>query len=180
MWFEHTQCIIRKATSTTPNCCISDRPKSTYHSGHSASHRLAPPAHGLPPTHSASMLTASFATGIATASHLSPAGLHAPRSGASLQRTDTSMQPFVHNWPIIAPNGRVTPAQIPRRWLRDRPHFSSQYNSHSIISYTTTYPNHPDYTLLSTHPLSRSLCPSTFILLRGELCGSLPWKPPTC
>jgi hypothetical protein len=56
--------------------------------------------------------SATFATRIATASRLSPTGLHATRSGASLQWIDTKMQPLVRNRPNIAPTGRVTPAHI--------------------------------------------------------------------
>jgi hypothetical protein len=42
-------------------------------------------------------------------------------------------------------------SHIPRRWFRGRQHFSGQYNSHSIITYSTTDLDHPDYTLLSAH-----------------------------
>jgi hypothetical protein len=42
----------------------------------------------------------------------------------------------------ITPEGYAGP-HIPRHWFQDRPHFSGQYNnSHSIISYTTTDPDH--------------------------------------
>jgi hypothetical protein len=81
----------------------------------------------------------------------------------------------------IATASRLSPAglQAPRSGESLQQTYTAingQYNSsHSIISYTTTDSDHPDYTLLSAHPL----CPLTFILLRGELCGSLPWKAPT-
>jgi hypothetical protein len=53
--FEHTVHHSRSDFHDS-NCCRSDRPKSTYHSGHSTSHLLAPPAHGPPLTHSVSTL----------------------------------------------------------------------------------------------------------------------------
>jgi hypothetical protein len=64
-----------------------------------------------------------------------------------------------------------------------------------IISYTTTVPDHPDYTPLLVHPVSRPLCPLNLILLREGImweppmekplfpkflsCGGFPWEAPT-
>jgi hypothetical protein len=146
---------------------------STYHSGHSASHRLAPPAHGPPPTRSVSTLLGlthhknrncitSFSgrTPRATLWRLLTADRHTDAAPCA--------QPAHHH----AHRNGYAGSHIPRRWFRDRPHFSGQYNnSHSIISYTTTDPEHSNYTLLSAHPLSRPLCHLTFILLGGSYVG---------
>jgi hypothetical protein len=162
------------------NCCRSDRPKSTHHSGHIASNRLAPPAHGPPPTCSVSTLlglvrhkdrncTMSFSDRTPRAT------LWSNLTVVTHEDAAPCAQPALYR---AHRKGYAGP-RFPRRWFRDRPHFSGQYNGHSIISYTTIDPDHPDYTFLSAHPLSRQLFLLTFILLRGELCGSLPWKPPT-
>jgi hypothetical protein len=122
--------------------------------------------------------SASFTTRIATASRLSPAELHMPRSGESLQRTDTPMQPLVRNWPIIVPTGRIAPAHIFHDAGFGTVHTSAANTTtaavSSIINYTTTDPDHPDYTLLSAHPLSHPIWPLAFIL-QG---GGVMWEPP--
>jgi hypothetical protein len=170
MWFEHT---VHHSQSTFHdfNCCRSDRPKSTYHSGHNTSHRLGPPAHGSPPTRSIGTLLGlihnkdrncimSFSgrTPRTTLWRFLTADLHTDAAPCA--------QPAHHR----AERKDYTGSHIPRRWFQDRPHFNRQYNgSHSIISYTTTDSDHQEYTLLSVH----SLCTLTFILLREELYANL-------
>jgi hypothetical protein len=99
--------------------------------------------------------SASFATRIATASRLSLAGLWSILTADRHNDAALCAQP-AHR----AHRKGHAGSHIPRRWFRDRPHFSGQYkNSYSIISYTTTDSDHSDYTLLSAHPLFRPLCP---------------------
>jgi hypothetical protein len=158
-WFEHA---MHHSLSDfhDSNCCHFYRPKSTYHSGHNASHRLAPPAHGSPPTRSMSTLLGLI--------HRKDRNCITSFSGrtpcATLWRFltvdwHTDAAPCAQLAHHRAQRKDYTGSHIPQRWFRDRTHFSGQYNSHSIISYSTTDPDHSDYTLLSAHPLSRPLCP---------------------
>jgi hypothetical protein len=154
------------------NCCRSDRPKSAYHNAHNASHPLAPPAYG--PTRSVSTLFGHIRykdrNCITSFSDRTPRAT-LWRFLTADRHTDAApcAQPTHHR----VQRKDYAGSHVPRRWLRDRPRFSDQYNNrHSIIRYTTTDPDQPDYTLLSAHPLFRPLCPLTFTLLGGSYVGA--------
>jgi hypothetical protein len=143
-----TQCIVHEATSTAP-IAAARTARSQHIIVDTASNHLAPPVHGPPPTCSVSTLLGLIRhkdrNCITSFSGRTPrATLWSILTADRHEDAVPCAQPAHHH----VQRKDYAGSQIPRRWFRDRPNFNGQYNSHSIISYSTTDLDHPDYTIL--------------------------------